>query len=357
MRAVVLVGGRGTRLRPLTETLAKPLLPVVEVTIIERVLAHLAGHGIDEVVLSMGYQPDGFLAAFPQGRAAGVALHYAIEPEPLDTAGAIRFAALDAGIDETFVVVNGDVLTDHDLGALVAFHQSAGAEATLRLTPVEDPSRFGVVVVDEDGLVRLFVEKPPPGTSPSNLVNAGTYVLEPRVIDRIEGGRRVSVERDTFPAIVADGRLFALSSDAYWLDLGTPASYLRANTDLLCGVRGGLSGGVEISPGVWLEDDAVAPEHGIATSWFGVGSSAEDGATLEASVVGAGARVATGATIRGSVLLPGAEVDTDAVVEASIVGPGARVGAGAHLVGCVVGADMVAAAESVLIDARLPKPS
>src|SRR5690606_24648034 len=149
------------RLRPLTFTTPKQMLPIIHKPMIEHVVAHLASHGITEAVLSMGYKPDAFVEAYPDGVCAGVALHYAIEPEPLDTAGAIRFAALDAGIDERFVVVNGDVLTDLDLGALIGFHDSHGAEGSIALHRVEDPSAFGVVPTDDDGRVLAFVEKPP----------------------------------------------------------------------------------------------------------------------------------------------------------------------------------------------------
>lgn len=161
MKAVVLVGGEGTRLRPLTLSTPKQMLPIVGMPMIERVLAHLASHGVDEAVLSLGYLPDAFKEAYPQGRASGVKLTYAVESEPLDTAGAVRFAATYAGLNETFVVVNGDVLTDLDLTSLVAFHRERGAEGTIALHPVADPSAFGVVPTDSDGRVTAFVEKPP----------------------------------------------------------------------------------------------------------------------------------------------------------------------------------------------------
>ena len=188
MRAVVLVGGFGTRLRPLTEVTPKPLLPVGHRPILEHVVTTLRAGGIDDVVLSLGFRPDAFTDAYPDGTCAGVPLHYAVEPEPLDTAGAIAFAAREAGIDETFVVVNGDVLTDLDVSRLVQVHREHGAEGTIHLTPVDDPSAFGVVEPDEDGRVLRFVEKPPPGTAPTNLINAGTYVLEPSVLARIPVG-------------------------------------------------------------------------------------------------------------------------------------------------------------------------
>ena len=307
MRAVVLVGGFGTRLRPLTLTTPKQMLPIAHQPMIEHVLEHLAGHGIDDAVLSMGYRPDAFANAYPEGRCAGVKLHYAIEPEPLDTAGAIRFAALDAGIDERFVVVNGDVLTDLDLGKLVRFHEEHGGEGTIALHQVEDPSAFGVVPTDDDGRVLEFVEKPDRHEAPTDLINAGTYVLEPSVLDRIADGRKVSIEREVFPAMVADGVLFAMSGDTYWIDTGTPAKYLASQLDLLDGLRG-------------------APVDGIHPS-------AEVGprASIRRSILGAGVRVDEGATVRDSVLLPGSIVGPGATVERSVLGRGARVGEGARV--------------------------
>ncbi|HEY7071981.1 MAG TPA: NDP-sugar synthase, partial [Acidimicrobiales bacterium] len=313
MRAVVLVGGFGTRLRPLTLTRPKQMLPVLHRPMIEHVVGHLARHGVDDVVLSLGYRPDGFRHAYPDGRCAGVSLHYAVEPEPLDTAGAIRFAALDAGIDDRFLVLNGDVLTDLDVTRFVAFHDQAGAEGTISLHKVADPSRYGVVPTDAHGRVTAFVEKPPPGEAPTDLINAGTYVLEPSVLDRIDGTRRVSVEREVFPAMVADGTLFALHDESYWIDTGTPQEYLQAQLDLLDGLRG---------------EAASAAVHPTA--------SVEPGARVVRSVVGPDATVAAGARVEGSVLLDGARVGSGAVVEGSIVGAGTEVGAGAEIVGCTV---------------------
>lgn len=307
MRAVVLVGGFGTHLRPLTESTPKQMLPIVDRPMIERVLATLAGHGVTDAVLSLGYRPDAFIERYPDNRCAGVSLHYAVEPEPLDTAGAVRFAALEGGMDSTFVVVNGDVLTDLDVGELWKLHQERNAEGTIALTPVDDPSRFGVVPTGADGRVEAFIEKPPADEAPSNWINAGTYVLEPSVIDRIPPGRKVSIERETFPAMVADQSLFALASDAYWIDAGTPATYLRAQLDIVDGLRG-------------REELAVAK-----------GSQIDRSAEVEHSVVMAGAIVEAGARVRDSALLPGARIGEGAVVEGSIVGPGAVVPAGAEL--------------------------
>lgn len=357
MQAVVLVGGEGTRLRPLTYTTPKQLLPVVEVPMLERVLAHLGRHGVDRAVLSLGYRPDAFLAAYPDGKAAGVALEYAVEPTPLDTAGAIRFAARHAGIGECFVVVNGDVLTDLDVGSLVRFHRRSGAAATIALTPVEDPSRYGVVDTDPSGRVLAFVEKPAPGEAPSNLVNAGTYVLEPGVLERIAADRPVSVEREVFPVLAAESSLFAQSSDAYWLDTGTPAAYLQAHTDLLRGVRGGppAPGARLVSPGVWVLGAPTVRGEVRDGSLVGTGALVEDGAVVTGSVVGASAVVAAGATIEGSVVLPGARIGRGARVVRSIVGHGANVGDGSEIRDLtVVGDGAAVPAGARLRSARVP---
>jgi mannose-1-phosphate guanylyltransferase len=328
MQAVVLVGGEGTRLRPLTLSIPKQMLPIVEQPMIERVLGQLARHGVDDAVLSLGYLPDAFMRAYPAGVAAGVRLSYAVEPEPLDTAGAVRFAARQAGVDSTFLVVNGDVLTDMDLSALIAFHRRHGAEGTVALHPVEDPSRYGVVPTDADGRVTSFVEKPPRGEEPTNLINAGAYVLEPAVLDRIDGTRRVSIEREVFPTMAREGVLFALADSSYWLDTGTPEAYLAAHWDLLEGRRqeAPLAGATEVAPRLWVLDSPVLLGEVRPPALVSGNARIERGATVERAVVGAGCRVGQGAQVTASVLLPGAAVGPRARVDGSVIGPGAVVG-------------------------------
>lgn len=359
MKAVVLVGGEGTRLRPLTLSVPKQMLPIVEQPMIERVLGQLACQGIEDAVISLGYLPDAFMKAYPEGVAAGVRLSYAVEPEPLDTAGAIRFAALHAEVDETFVVVNGDVLTDMDLRALVAFHRAHGAEGSVSLHPVDDPSAFGVVDTDGDGRVRAFVEKPAKEEAPTNLINAGTYVLEPSVLERIPGGRRVSIERDTFPSMVEDGSLYALADDSYWLDTGTPDAYLAAHWDLLEGRRPGppAPGARDSGDAVWLlgapDVDPGAVVSGPAL--LGDGAVARDGAVVDRAVVGHDCTVEPGARVVRSVLLPGARVGQGASVSGSIVGPGARVGDGSDVRPLsVLGAGAVVEPGAVVSGERVP---
>jgi mannose-1-phosphate guanylyltransferase len=319
------------------------MLPIVERPMIARVLEWLARAGITEAVLSLGYQPDAFLDAFGSGEWSGVRLTYAVEPTPLDTAGAIRFAAGEAGmLDERIVVVNGDILTDLDLAALVARHDDFGAEATIALTPVEDPSAFGVVPTDPDGAVEAFIEKPPVGEAPTNCINAGTYVLDPAALAAIPGGRPSSIEREIFPELVRRRALFATASDAYWIDTGTPRTYLRAQTDIVTGRRHGVELDVALSDaGALLSPGAVAA--GSCTHvYLGAGSCVEAGAVVERSVVGAGAVVEGGAVVRDAVLLPGARVAAGALVTDAVVGWGGVVGTGARLCnGAMIGKDGV----------------
>jgi mannose-1-phosphate guanylyltransferase len=331
VRAVVLVGGFGTRLRPLTSTIPKQMLPIVDRPMIECVLVGLAAHGVDDAILSLGYRPDAFIAAYPDDLCAGVRLHYAVESEPLDTAGAVRFAAQEGGVDSTFLVVNGDVLSDLDITALWDLHHERRAEGTIALTPVDEPSRYGVVATDERGRVEAFVEKPPADEAPSKWINAGTYVLEPSVLDRIPSGRKVSIERETFPAMVDDGSLFAMQSEAYWVDAGTPATYLQAQLDLVDGVRGTAL-------------RAISSKADVSADAF-----------VEHSIVMDGVRVGAGARVSDSTILPDAVVETGATVDRSIIGPRAVVGAGAHVDGLtVVGADTPVDAGSQWHDARIP---
>jgi len=359
MDAVVLVGGEGTRLRPLTYEIPKQMLPVVERPMIEHVLAWLAGHGVDRAVLSLGYRPEAFLTAFPSDRIEGVALAYAVEPEPLDTAGAVRFAADRAGISETFLVLNGDVLTDFDVSALVEFHRSRSAAASIALTPVSDPSAFGVVPTDDQGRVTAFIEKPPAAQAPTNLINAGIYVLEMSVLDLIPSGRRVSIERETFPELVAARSLYALASDAYWIDTGTPQQFLRAQLDILAGHRTRALAlappAPEVRPGVWVDAAAEVVGKLGPHSFVGYAARIAEGSVVEDSVIGTRSRIGTDAVVRRSVLMSDVEVCAGAVVEDSVVGPRALIGEGTRVTGAtIIGVGAVVPPGSVLDGARFP---
>jgi mannose-1-phosphate guanylyltransferase len=330
MHAVVLVGGFGTRLRPLTEDVPKPMLPVGHVPMIERLIDRLARGGVTDVVLALGFKPEPFMEAFPDGRCGDVTLTYAVEPEPLGTGGAIQFAATQAGIDSTFVVANGDVMTDLDVSELLGAHRTAGADATIHLIGVDDPSAFGVVSIDEDGVIRRFVEKPAPGTEPSNLINAGTYVFEPAVLDLIPAGAHVSIERDTFPLVVDTGQMRGFATEDYWIDAGVPDLYRAANLDLLGGSR-------------THESCAAVAD----------GASVDPGATVMNTIVGAGAVIEAGTTVVDSVVLPGAHIGARAQVESSLVM--GRIEADATVIEAIIGAHgVVAEGDHVAFDTVPP---
>lgn len=330
MYAVVLVGGFGTRLRPLTNDTPKPMLPVVNRPMIVRLVERLALAGVSDVVLALGFKPELFAEAFPGDRCGNVVIHYAVELSPLDTAGAIAFAARSVGIGDTFLVANGDVITDLDYRELIESHRCLGVDVTVHLTPVDDPSAFGVVELVEGGLVRRFVEKPEPGETDSDLINAGTYVIEPSVLDLIPPGQKVSVERETFQILIAQSRLAGFATSDYWIDAGRPEFYLKANLDLINGSREQVEMGV--APGALVDQNA----------------------TVYQSVVADGVEVATGAHVSKSVLLPGAQVEAGAVVESSCIA--GRVCSNAIVRGCVIGGGFVVDASSVVVDERLPQP-
>lgn len=314
MDAVVLVGGFGTRLRPLTNTIPKQMLSIGHRTMLEAVLDRLARQGVTRAVLSLGYKPEVFRDRWPDGRIAGIDVDYAIDPYPLDTAGAIRYAALHAGVDSTFVALNGDIITSLDLADQLDQHRSTGAVGTIHLVPVDDPSRFGVVSIDDTNRVLGFVEKPPREEAPSNLINAGTYIFEPEVLDLVPDNEAVSIERVTFPLLVEQGGLFGYqhSSDVYWVDAGTPDALLQANLDLV--------------NGVWT--DAIPA--------LGEGAEVDPSATLDNVLVGARARIGA-ARVGRSVVMPGAVVGDGAVLEGSIIGDAAKVAPGAKVIDKMVG--------------------
>lgn len=328
MHAVVLVGGFGTRLRPLTNTVPKPLLPLGQRTILEWLLVHLARGGVTDAVLALGFKPEPFMQAYPDARCAGVRLSYAIEDSPLDTGGAIGFAARSAGLHERtepFVVANGDIVTDLSVGDLVTAHRAnarRGGLATIHLTPVADPSQYGVVELESLGergatpdagspRVRGFVEKPAPGTTSSNFVNAGTYVFEPSVLEMLPGDAPLSVERATFPALVERSALCAYPTDDYWLDAGRPESYLRANLDLVGGRRRDRD--VSVHPSAEISRDAT-----VRDSVVGARAVVEPGASVVGSVVFPGARIGAGARVSGSSVM--GDVAASGIARDALVG-------------------------------------
>lgn len=321
MQAIVLVGGEGTRLRPLTSDIPKPAVTLVDRPFLAYAIEWLAAHGVTEVVLACGFLPDVLREALGDHEHAGAAITYAVEPEPLGTAGAIRFAAEALGerLEDRFLALNGDVLADLDLSALVRAHDERGARATIALHPVEDSSAYGLVRCDADGQVLEFLEKT--GEAVPGEINAGAYVLERSVLDLVPAGRAVSIEREVFPRLVGEG-LHGLLLDGYWMDIGTPERYLQASWDIL---EGRVETRVEpTAPGRLVAADATI---------------AADAQVGRRAVVSPGCRLDTGCDVTDSVLLEGCTVGEGARVRGSILAPGAKVEAGAQLVDAVIGRD------------------
>ena len=321
MQAIVLVGGEGTRLRPLTNDVPKPALTLVDRPFLAYMIEWLAAHGVTEVVLACGFLPDVLRDALGDGEHAGVRLTYVTEPDRRGTAGAIRFAAdaLGDDLEERFLALNGDVLTDLDLTALMNAHREREARATIALYAVADSAAYGLVGVDAEGRVTEFVEKT--GEAVAGEINAGAYFLERSVLDLIPPGREVSIEREVFPLLVGDG-LGAVRLDGYWMDIGTPERYLQASWDIL---EGRVATRVRpTAPGLLI----------------GAGAEIAPGATVgPRAVVAAAGRVAAGARVHDSVLLDGCNIGEGARVSGSVLAPGVTVDAGAEVDGAIVGRD------------------
>jgi mannose-1-phosphate guanylyltransferase len=324
LEAILLVGGKGTRLRPLTLSAPKPLLPTAGVPFLAHQLARSAEAGITHVVLATSYRAEMFHEAFGTGAQFGLSIDYVYESEPLGTGGGIRNAAglLRGGPDEPVVVLNGDVLSGHDLPAQVDLHRKTDAAVTLHLVTVEDPSRYGCVPTDGAGRVTAFLEKMP---SPvTNQINAGCYVFKRSVIDQIPAGRVVSVEHETFPGLIGDNAVvMGYLEDSYWLDVGTPEAFVRGSCDVVLGA---------------LASPAFTGTCGDYLV-LGDASVAEDAELRGGTSVGHRSVVESGAVVDGSVLFDGATIGAGAVVRHSIVGKGATVAGGASVDGATIGDD------------------
>ncbi|MDX6581127.1 MAG: mannose-phosphate guanylyltransferase [Solirubrobacterales bacterium] len=318
MQAVVLVGGEGTRLRPLTLTQPKPALALVDRPFIRFMVDWLARHGIEEVVMACGFRSEALRGALGDRIPGGPEIRYISEEEPLGTAGPVRLAADQGLLGERFMVLNGDVLADLDLTALQRQHADTGAVITLGLHPVDDPTSYGLVRRGAGGEVLGFLEKPDPAEIDSDEISAGAYVIESSVLDLIPRGRAVSIEREVFPRLVGQG-LFGRRLEGYWMDIGTPERYLQASWDIL--------------------DGTVETElPGDGEPFIGDGAEIADDATVESrAVIGSGSRIGSGTVISESVLLDGCRVGPDAEIRGAIlarevsVGAGATVGAGSVL--------------------------
>ena len=330
MKALILAGGLGTRLRPLTDHVPKSLLPICNKPFLEHQIRLLAAHDISEATLLTGYLAGNFTSFAAQMRATvGVDLHVSTEEKPLGTAGAVRSRLND--LDGTTIVLNGDVLTDLDITGAIAFHRDKGAAVTIVLTPVDDARPYGLVPLGADARVQTFLEKP--SELVAGEINAGTYVLEPEVLSRVPGGEFWQFEQQLFPSLLEQGvPVFGFASDAYWLDIGTPQRYLQAHFDILSGRAHASVEGTMVREATTLADGTtIVPP--VLLSHAPVGANATLGPLTS---IAAGSHIGARALVERSVVHAGAEIGEDAVVRDSIVGHDARVEAGSRLDGAIV---------------------
>ncbi len=317
MDAILLVGGQGTRLRPLTAQRHKSLVPLLNRPAIDYLFDWLERSGFERVILALGQANEDLAQAFPAGKRGALTIQPIIEKERLESGGAIRNAVKTAGIQGRFAVLNGDIYIDCDFAAALAAHTEKGAELTMALKELPDPSAYGVAVVDESDVITGFVEKPPPGTAPGNLVNAGVWIFEPGLVDEIPAGA-VRVEETLFPSLVARRRtMLGHRIEGAWADLGTPARYLQASRDLL-GMRNEIAAGAKLS----------ATGH-VTGSAIGANSQLQMGTEIESSILWENVTVGAGARVVESILADSVTVGANAQVTASVAGAGAVIAPGA----------------------------
>jgi mannose-1-phosphate guanylyltransferase len=321
LTAVILVGGPGTRLRPLTDDRPKSLVPVLNRPLMEHTVAYLKGFGIEDIILTLSYLPDAIREVFGDGRRYGVRVVYCLEKEPLGTAGAVKNT--EAYLDNTFFVLNGDIFTDLDLSEMLAFHRQNKAAATISLSWVDDPSAFGVVETDDRQRVKRFIEKPPRAEATSHWINAGTYILEPSVLEYIPAGRHYMFEKGLFPRILELGLpVYGYPYHGYWLDMGTPEKYFTVNMDLLYSRTGSPAAGAVGPDGVKYSPGTVADPAAVVT-----GPALIDG----------GCHIGRGARVKGPVVMGrDCRIGEDAGIEDAILWDGVNIGAGARLSRCII---------------------
>ena len=335
MKAILLVGGEGTRLRPLTYTIVKAMVPILNKPFIEYIFRYLSSHKIREIILAMGYKPDCITDYFGDASQLGTKLIYSVETEPLGTAGAVKNA--EKYIDEAFFVMNGDIFTDLDLTEMLRFHRNKNAKVTIALTPVDDPTRFGVVETDATQRVTRFVEKPKPEQITSNMINAGVYIIEHEILNRVPQGKRCMFERDVFSALLSEGEpVFGYTTDAYWIDTGTPEQYLQLNRDLMFGksvqvdfgsdeIR--INEGASVNPQAKLTgpilvdaDCSVGEDAQIkGPVAIGTGCTIKDGAIIENSILWQNVTIGERATLKDCIVASNSYIDNNACIECATI--------------------------------------
>jgi mannose-1-phosphate guanylyltransferase len=347
MQAVILVGGEGTRLRPLTSTVPKPVVPLVDRPFIAYMLEWLRRHGVDDVIMSCGFLATSVRNVLGDGAGLGIRLRFVEEPDPRGTAGALKFA--EPMLDERFLMLNGDVLTDIDLSEQIAQHERTGAKATLALVPVADPSAYGLVHLNDDRSVHDFVEKPSPDAIDTNLISAGAYVLDREILELVAPDRNVSIEREVWPRLIGAG-LYGFPSESYWLDIGSPERYLQGTFDI---IEGNVITAVGERLGDdWLAIDGGAEVHGrvippaVIERGVSVAASAHVGSLV---VLGEDVSIAAGATVERAVILNGTKIGEGCTLRDCIVAGGCRVGANTQITaGAVLGEGATIGADNVI---------
>jgi len=354
MKAVVLVGGEATRLRPLTCNMPKSMVPVLNTPFLEHVIRHLGSHRATDIILAQGHGSQSIQSYFGDGSQFGVRLHYSIEDIPLGTAGAVKCA--ERYLDEPFLVLNGDIFTDLDITAMLALHQERRAKATIALTPVDDPTSYGLIETDAQGMVTRFLEKPGREQVTTNMINAGTYILEPDVLEHIPPETNFSFERGLFSLLLEKGGpVYAYPSSAYWIDIGTPEKYLQLNRDLLndASLRYGYPTGEKVLVGEQCLIHPTAEISGpvligsnctigrgvklIGPVVIGPGSTILADSVVEASIVWQNTRLGERVTLKNSMVAHNCCLNDDCLVADSVLGENVTVVSGAHLAsGCKI---------------------
>jgi mannose-1-phosphate guanylyltransferase len=348
MKATILVGGEATRLHPLTHNIPKAMVPVLNTPFLEHVIRHLSSHGIKDIILAQSHFSQPIESYFGNGRQFGVKLRYIIEDTPLGTAGAVKNA--EKYLDETFLVLNGDIFTDLDITAMIAFHQARQAKATIALTPVDDPTTYGLVETNAQGRVTRFVEKPSWEQVTTNMINAGTYILEPDTLNRIPPQTNFSFEHELFPLLLDQGEpVYAYPSAVYWIDMGTPEKYLQLHRDLLSGssVQHSCPVGEEVVMGAQCPIDPAAQMKGpvlignnctiggkvrlVGPVVIGSGSTILEDAVIEASVIWRNARLEPGVILRDSVIADNVRLNANSTIHGSVLGDNVTVVSGSKL--------------------------
>ena len=354
MQAVILVGGQATRLRPLTTNTPKAMVPVLNRPFLEYVIRNLSRHGVEEIVLAQHHLAGSIEENLGDGSNFGVRITYVVEDSPRGTAGA--FKNVERYITGTFLGMNGDIFNDLDITSMVRFHQERNATATIALTPVEDPTAYGLIETDPAGRVQRFLEKPKPSEITTNMINAGTYVLEPEVLEQIPPEVQVSIERETFPLLVSSGRpVYAFPSSGYWMDMGTPEKYLQLHRDLLAGKSTWYTPGTDAEvligegcnidsaaqitgPVVIDSDDTIGPQvRVIGPVVIGAGCTIGEGSVIEGSVIWHDVRLGSRVRVQSSVVANSCTLNDGSIVEEAVLGDhitvvvGARVGPGSMI--------------------------